>query len=404
MFTHYYSHVRFALLLSSVFICGFAEGMLLPLISSVLEQRGMSALTNGMGTTALYIGMLICVPFMEKPIQQTGYKPFLFVGLLLITVSLFLFPIAVNLWWWFLLRFFIGIGDSMLHFAAQTWIVISSPEKKRGRHIACYGLSFGLGFAAGPPLVGLLTYGLWVPFTIAGSSCLIVCLLLLLLKNEQPSAPAKGRQRHTMQWPARYRAAIAAVWSGLVSTFSYGFIDASLNNSFPIFALRSGYSVDDVAFVLPAFVGGALLTQLPLGVLGDHMGRQRMMPLLTTGSAALFLLAGCFYHSFAVLFVTLLVSGMLIGSLYSMSMGYVSDMLETPLLPLGNILLSFFYSIGCILGPLSGGFTISRHPDGRLFFSLSFMLLLISASILIHQFCRRRSSYAAGVRRHRMAR
>ncbi|CAM3195387.1 MFS transporter [Sporolactobacillus spathodeae] len=375
---------RFTLLLGSVFICGVAEGMLLPLLSSLLEKRGVSVLVNGLGTTALYLGMIIATPFMEKPMEKFGYKPFLFYGLVLIALSILLFPIQINLWFWFILRFTVGIGDSLLHFAAQTWIAIGSPANRRGRNIACYGLSFGLGIAVGPLLVRLLAYGRWVPFIAATVPCLLVALLMLLLKNERPSAVGKDASQ-SVGWIARYKKVIFLAWSGLVATFSFGFLDASMNNSFPIFALRSGYSVDDISILLPAFVAGGLLTQLPIGMLSDRIGRKILLPLLTFSSACLFILTGLFYDSFSWILGTFLLSGMLIGSLYSMSMSYVSDLLERPLLPLGNILLSIFYSIGCIFGPLSGSLLIGKNPDGRLFFGFSVMLLLITTSTALHQ-------------------
>ncbi|MFX3619259.1 MAG: MFS transporter [Sporolactobacillus sp.] len=387
MQTRYYQSFRFTLLLGTVFICGLAEGMLLPLISSILEEQGVPAFVNGIGTSALYIGMLVCSLFMERPMQKFGYRPFLFYGLLLITISLFLFPIAINIWYWFVLRLAIGVGDSMLHFAAQTWITVRSPVQRRGRNIAFYGLSFGIGFAVGPVLVRLLAFGLWMPFLAAGFCCLLFAIPLLRLRNEYPDAPVKSADQSN-RWTTRYKIVIFAAWSGLVSTFCYGFLDASLNNSFPIFALRSGYHLNDISILLPAFWVGGLLTQLPIGMLGDRIGRKIILPLLTLSGGCIFIIAGFVYHSFYGLFFTFLICGMLIGSLYSMSMSYVSDMLDRPLLPLGNILLSIFYSIGCMTGPVAGNLLIGQKPDGRLFFGFSFMLLLISFSTALHQMLR----------------
>lgn len=287
---------QFILLLSSVSICGVAEGMLLPLLSSLLEERGVSALTNGVGTIALYIGMVVLTPFMEKPLIRFGYKPFLVYGLALITLALLLFPLHVQLIFWFILRFIVGIGDSLLHFAAQTWIAVSSPKDKRGRNIAYYGLSFGLGIAAGPLLVRLLAIGLWIPFLAAALPCLFVGALMLLIPNAYPEFSASENNKGC--WSARYKNVLFSAWSGLIAAFSFGFLDASMNNSFPVFALRNGYTVDDLSVLLPAFIAGGLMTQLPIGILGDRIGRELLLPLLTASSALLFVLTGVFYQSY----------------------------------------------------------------------------------------------------------
>lgn len=384
MTPHSYNSFRFTLLVGTVFICGVAEGMLLPLISALLEERGVPPIINGIGTTSLYIGMLVTAPFMEKPMQRLGYKSFLFIGLMLITLSLFLFPLYINLWFWFILRLAVGIGDSMLHFAAQTWIIIGSPHGKRGRNIALYGLSFGLGFAAGPLLVRLLAFGLPVPFFAGAAACLVFLMPLLLLKNEYPEAPSPGN--HEARWLNRCGQVVFSAWSGLVATFGFGFLEASLNNSFPIFALRNGYRLEDISSLLPMFVAGGLLTQLPIGIIGDRIGRKSLLPLLSLLGAAVFVLTGFLSFSFYGLLFTLSAAGMLIGSLYSMSMSYVSDMLGRSLIPLGNILMSVCYSFGSMAGPLAGNTLIGLVPQGGLFYGISVMLILVALSSAVHQF------------------
>ncbi|WP_188804991.1 MFS transporter [Sporolactobacillus putidus] len=379
-----YNSFRLTLLIGTVFICGVAEGMLLPLISALLDERGVPPIINGIGTTALYIGMLAAAPFMEKPMQRFGYKSFLFTGLMLITVSLFLFPLYINLWFWFILRLAVGIGDSMLHFAAQTWITIGSPHEKRGRNIALYGLSFGLGFAVGPLLVRLLVFGLPIPFITGAAACLVFLIPLLLLKNEYPETLSPD-SRSEVRWLNRCGQVVFAAWSGLVATFGFGFLEASLNNSFPIFALRNGFRLEDISSLLPMFVAGGLLTQLPIGVIGDRVGRKKLLPLLSLLGAGAFVLAGVFSFSFYGLLFTLSAAGMLIGSLYSMSMSYVSDMLSRSLIPLGNILMSVCYSFGSMAGPVAGNVLIGLVPQGGLFYGISLILILVALSSTIHQ-------------------
>lgn len=57
---------RFRILVALVLISGFSQGMLLPLIAVILEQKGISSSVNGLHATGLYIGVLLASPFMEK--------------------------------------------------------------------------------------------------------------------------------------------------------------------------------------------------------------------------------------------------------------------------------------------------------------------------------------------------
>ena len=63
-----------------VSISGFSQGMLLPLISVIFEQDGVSAMLNGLSATGLYIGTLLISPFIEPPLRKFGYKPIIIVG------------------------------------------------------------------------------------------------------------------------------------------------------------------------------------------------------------------------------------------------------------------------------------------------------------------------------------
>lgn len=143
------SRFHFFILVLLVSISGFSQGMLLPVISIIFETNGESAAINGLHATGLYIGVLLASPFMEAPLRKLGFKPLIVMGGSIVILSLFGFIWLQSVWVWFLLRLFIGIGDHMLHFSTQTWVTSMSSKQNRGRNLSIYGLSFGLGFAAG---------------------------------------------------------------------------------------------------------------------------------------------------------------------------------------------------------------------------------------------------------------
>ncbi|WKB36534.1 MFS transporter [Terrilactibacillus sp. S3-3] len=380
----FYPAFRFSLLIGAVFISGVAEGMLLPLISILLEQNGTPASLNGVNAAALYLGVLAVSPFIEKPIHRFGYKPILLAGLFLIMVPIFLFPLSESLLFWFVLRLLIGCGDNMLHFAAQTWITVAGPENKKGRNIAIYGLSFGLGFAAGPLLSRLLVFGLFIPFVTAGCGCLVIWLFIWLLENDRPETFTSIKNRETANWKVRYKNVLFAAWSGLLATFAYGFLESSLNSSFPIFALRNGYRPNDISTLLPAFVAGSLITQVPLGTLGDRIGRKWLLPAVSILGAAAFTASGIVSSSFYGLLITFIVAGMLVGSLYSMAMTYVSDDLPNSLIPLGNILMGICYSLGSMSGPIAESGWMKLLPKDGFFYGISVILLVVFTSCVLH--------------------
>lgn len=372
---------RFWVLIVMVAIAGFSQGMLLPVLAIMLDKIGVPPSLNGLNAAALYIGILLASPFIEKPVRRYGYKPIIVAGLVIVMGSVILFPFWQVFWFWFILRIIVGIGDNMLHFATQVWITSTSPEAKRGRNIALYGLAFGLGFGIGPLMTRLLSVNEFLPFIIATCASLLAWLFLISLKNEWPdnefeTAAGLGT------W-AKYKEVIRLSWFALLPGFGYGFLEASLHGNFPVYAIRSGIMIEWVSILLPAFVAGSLLTQLPLGMLGDRIGRRKLLLYITFLGFVSFLGAIFVEFSMTLLLLSFIMTGAIIGSLFSLGITYMADLLPKGLLPTGNVMAGVFFAVGSICGPLVGGLFIEWFERGSLYYSMAGMLFFVFVAGLL---------------------
>ncbi|MDE5415294.1 MFS transporter [Alkalihalobacterium chitinilyticum] len=366
---------RFAVLILMVLIAGFSQGMLLPLLAIMLEQAGTSSSLNGLNAAALYIGILLASPFIEKPVRKYGYKPVITIGLILIIFSLFLFPFWQVFWFWFILRMIVGIGDNMVHFATQVWITSTSPVHKRGRNISLYGLAFSLGFSAGPFMTRLLAINEYFPFIIAALFSLVSYGFVLFLKNEWPENDLETAKQ-TGTW-GRYKQVIKLAWFALLPGFCYGFLEASIHGNYPVYALRSGFTIEWVSILLPAFVIGGLITQLPLGLLSDKWGRKKILLTVTfLGSLSFFSMIFVEQSHLLLLFI-FTIAGALVGSLYSLGVMYLADLLPRNLLPTGNVMTAVSFGLGSILGPLTGGILIDVMERGSIYFAVGGILFIV---------------------------
>lgn len=367
--------LRFWILVSIVAISGFSQGMLLPLIAIIFEQDGVSSSLNGLHATGLYIGILIASPLMEAPLRRFGYKPIILAGGLAVAVSLSLFPVWKSFWFWFILRLAIGIGDHMLHFATQTWITTFSPKEKLGRNISLYGLFFGLGFAAGPLMIRFAEINESLPFIISAVISLAAWFTVWLLKNERPEHDMESSTfLGTMK---RFGIVFKYAWVAFLPPFGYGFLEASLNGNFPVYAIRSGIGVSAVAILLPAFAAGSILFQFPLGILSDKFGRRPVLLFIMLSGFLAFTAAGLLEDSLTGLMISFFIAGMLVGSTFSLGISYMADLLPKNLLPAGNLMCGIFFSFGSISGPFIGGVAIELLDGISFFYVISTMLLLI---------------------------
>ncbi|WP_077625241.1 MFS transporter [Sediminibacillus massiliensis] len=371
---------RFIILIALVTISGFSQGMLLPLLAIILEQNGVPSSVNGLHATGLYIGVLIASPFMEKPMQKLGYKPIILAGGMLVFVSLFFFPLWQTLWFWFILRILVGIGDHMLHFGTQTWITSTSAPERRGRNIAYYGLFFSLGFSFGPMMTRLLAVNESLPFIVSASLCFLVWISMFFVRNDWPQAEEEGASVARSSF-GRFIQTWKLAWVALLPPFSYGFLEATLNGIFPVYGLRIGHEIDTLSLIIPCFAASSLITQIPLGILSDKIGRKKLLMAVMSLGSITFLIAALTERSTVWLFITFTLAGMLVGSVYSLGISYLTDILPKTLLPAGNIMCGIAFSLGSISGPYLGGVFIDLFPDTSFFYVIMGMLFVVFIAI-----------------------
>jgi MFS family permease len=372
----------FSVLILIVGISGFSQGMLLPIIAIIFENDGISSSLNGFHAASLYIGILLISPFMEAPLRKYGYKPLILFGGITVILSLALFPVWKSFWFWFVLRFFIGIGDHTLHFATQTWITAISPKTKRGRNLAIYGLFFSLGFMVGPMMTKLIEINQSLPFIITSILSLLAWSAVFLIGNELPEQD-DSESTSFFGTLKRFTKVSRIAWVAFLLPFTFGVLEASLNSNFPVFALRSGIDLTAVSIIIPAFSAGTLLTQIPLGMISDRFGRRKTLLTILFSGFAIFTLAGIYSYSVLGLFICFMFGGMMVGSTFSLGISYMADLLPRNLLPAGNLLCSIFFSLGSIGGPFFGGLVIEHIQGGNFFYMISIMLFLVFISLAL---------------------
>jgi len=318
---------------------------------------------------------------MEQPLRRFGYKPIIMIGGILVFMSLLLFPLWKSVIFWFVLRLFIGIGDHLLHFSTQTWITSFSSKERLGRNIALYGLSFGIGFAAGPLFVPLINIFEGLPFIVSGVLCLTAWSLVFFLDND---FPGHMHETSTMRgtW-ARFGATIGFAWVAFIPPFSYGFLESSLHAIFPVYALRNQLDVGSVSIILAAFSTGGILSQLPLGALSDRIGRKKVVLLSLFGGAFSFSAAAVLENNSLALIAAFLIAGLFVGSTFSLGISYMADLTPKALLPSGNLLCGIFFSIGSLTGPFMGGVFLEFFNQFSFLWLISFVLLVFSLISLI---------------------
>ncbi|AYB44979.1 MFS transporter [Paenibacillus lautus] len=369
--THYF------ILIAVVVAAGLSQGLLLPVLAIFLERMGISSSMNGLNAAALYVGSFAMTLVAERLLGWVGFKKLIVSGLVLVMLSLVAFPLIPSVAVWFVLRVLVGIGDSALHYAAQLWVLMMSTVKNRGRSISFYGMSYGLGFSIGPLGIPLLKYGEAVPFLILAVLFLFILLVVLFkLPNLKPEKSEQGEQQPAGRYLKSYRLA----WFALIPAFLYGYMEAGINSNFPVYGLRSGFTLGEISTLLP-FVGiGGLLLQLPLGIWSDKFGRKRVLTIAGIVGGASFLLIPVAGTNFWATLLLLMLAGGLVGSFFSLGLAYAADILPRVLLPAANVVASFHFNAGSIAGPNAGGAIMETGWNGGIFVLLGGLYILFACT------------------------
>lgn len=366
------SSLNYMILLTVIVAAGVSQGLLLPLLAIFLERMGVSSSMNGLNAAALYVGSFAMTLIAERTLGKLGFKKLASAGLMLVLVSVLLFPLVPNVTFWFVLRLLVGIGDSAVHYTAQLWVLMVTPEEKRGRNLSIYGMSYGLGFSLGPLGIPLLQLGDNAPFIVLAVLVLLVLVLVLVKLPDLRAEKLDAEDRPVK----RFRRSYALAWYALIPALLYGYMESGINSNFPVYGLRVGLSEQQIAFLLPFIGVGGLILQLPLGMLSDRFGRKRILMITGILGGLAFMLVPLAGTSTAAIMALLLLAGGMIGSFFSLGLAYAADILPKALLPAANVVASFHFNAGSIAGPNIGGTLMQYGWNGGLFFALGLGFVL----------------------------
>src|SRR5699024_8869745 len=139
---------------------------------------------------------------------------------------------------------------------------------------------------------------------------------------------------------------------------------------------------------------GAIVFQLPIGSLGDRMGRGRLLTWLVSIGSVGFLLMELNKESFVMLTVLFALTEIVCGSMYSLGLGYLNYVFTKIHNAAGNLLISMILSIESIIRPVIDGTLIGVSGGSQYlsFFTAVMILILIGNIIYQHQLKKRINS------------
>ena len=365
--------------LAAVFSASFGVGLIFgfqpPLMALVLERGGASSFEIGAVTSISTVAVMVCGPFYPRAIARLGLRRSVILGIAVSTAMLLVMPFLPGFGGWLVLRFVTGCALGLEWIASEIWLNRLSTDQSRGTVMGTYATVFAAGVMAGPLLLQITGTAGWRPFG-AGALCLALTALPLFAARSGSDSDAAPSDR--LPWLKVVRAAPTVMVAALIA----GLVESAYVSLLPVFALLRGLDEQRSLVLVSVFLAGNVLLQLPIGRLGDRLGRKRVLALCASvcviGPIVLSAVLGIPWLAWPLL---LLWGGTMYG-FYTQGIALLGESYSRDELADANTVFVVVYCAGGIVGPTLGGLAMDCWtPNGLLVF-LSVAPLLLAAGRL----------------------
>ncbi len=357
----------------TVFGVGIGQGG--PLLSLMLEARGVDATWNGLNAGTAFIGVMLGPLLTPRAVRWLGLRRFL---LICFALDVALFPLMRlfdSLPAWFVLRVLLGIVGSSIFTASEAWITLLAGDAARGRVIGFYAAALSAGFAVGPLLLSLTGIEGWLPFIVNGAISASAAVPLLAAGA---STGDLGRERGGNPLGVFRKAPLI-----LLAVAMFGLYEQAMLTLLPVWGVRAGLGRDLAAATLSVIFLGSIAMQLPIGWLSDKMTRPTALRLCGAAGLAGAALLATVPVSTPVLFCLLFLWGGTAAGIYPVALSMAGDRFRGAEMVTANAAMIVAYGIGSLVGPTLGGSAMDAwNPNGLLGLFVALFACFLAATWL----------------------
>ncbi|MDH7800579.1 MFS family permease [Rhizobium sp. AN70] len=337
--------------ISAISAVGVAIGLGLPLLSIILEKRGISSTMIGVNSAMAGVAAMMAASVTSKIAHDFGVARTMLIAVVVSALSALCFYFADAFWMWFPLRIVFHGATTTLFILSEYWINMTAPPKKRGMVLGIYATGLAVGFAVGPLLFSVVGSEGIMPFLVGAAIILLAAIPIFLARGESPEL--SERPNHHF---ARY---IWLVPMASAAAFVFGAVQAGGLSLFPIYATREGFNESQAALLLTVMGIGNMVFQIPIGLLSDRMkDRRTMLALMAFAGVCGTLALPLLVDRWILVAALLLFWGGLVSGMYTVGLTHLGSRLKGADLVAANAAFIFCYAMGTIAGPQAVGISM----------------------------------------------
>ncbi len=369
--------------LLGLFIVSMGNGLMSSITTLRLDAAGASALQIGLVSSAYFIGLALGSFFNDRLILRIGHIRAYSCFASLIAVTVMLQGLGNDISAWFVLRLINGWACVGVYLVIESWLLLASDPKARGRVLAVYMIAlYGSGMF-GQAALGLVSgLGDSAPFLITGMLASLSVMPVVMIPRVTPLV-----ERVEALSP---RQLLRVTPTGVMGCFGSGVAIAAVYTLLPLYLQHRGMDLSQVGQMMACVILGAMVLQYPVGRWSDRQDRQWVLMVLSAACLALSLAIMTLPLSGWGLGGALFLLGGGIFAIYPVAVSHSADRAPAgAVVPMIQGLL-LINSIGSALSPMSVGQLMAKVGDNGLFWAFALLNL-----VMVGYFAWRRTQRAA---------
>lgn len=370
-----------ALLLSvSILLAGQGlQGTLLPVRASL---EAFSTLAIGaMGATYFFGFTIGCLKGGEL-VRRVGHVRVFLAMSAIASASPLIHGLVVEPLVWGVLRWLTGFCFAVLYVVIESWLNDRATNDNRGLVFSIYAMITLTVLAAGQMMTLLYDPSGLELFVIASVLVSLGAVPVALSTSPTPDQPQVGT--------VDLRRLFQISPSGTMGCLAAGLANGSFWALGPVFATEVGNNVSLAAWFMTSAVIGGAISQWPLGLLSDKLGRRKVLVAVSfSGFAvgtALFISTPNLNFLTVNLFAALW--GALAFPLYTIAVAYTNDYADPSEYVTVSSGLLLTYGLGAIVGPFAASLLMTRSGSGGLFAFSAIVHLALVVVVAVRYFGR----------------
>lgn len=361
----------------NIFLMFLGISIVIPVLPTILHDLDLNGSDLGMLVAVFAMFQMIASPFGGRFADKFGKKIIIIIGLLLFSISEFIFAMGNSFSILLVSRVLGGISAAFVMPGVNGMIGDLSTSENRAKNFSYMSAVINTGFIVGPGVGGFLAeISHRMPFYFAGALGIIALLFSVFLLKEASDDDSNETARPKVKEPFPYKLFIVPVIIMLI--LSYGL--ASTETMFSLYtAEKVGFEPKDISI---AITGGAIVGVIfQLFLFEKLVGKIGEIKLTLFSLIYSVLILGAFVYASHYITVMLVSFVIFIGfDLIRPSMtNYFSKLAGNNQGTAGG-LNSAATSVGNLIGPLVAGAAFDIKIDFPLFIAMAFFII---ASIII---------------------